>query len=203
MKYKFLIAIFSLAMGVNANAVAGDAAAGEGKAAACAACHMPDGNSVVPDFPKLAGQHEGYIVKQLSDFKSMKRKNDIMFGMAAALSEEDMADIGAFYAKQTAAPGAAMDESKLALGKAIYEGGNSATHVPACMGCHAPNGVGNPAAKYPALAGQHVQYTMAQLQAFQAGTRDNDPNKMMREVAAHMSAAEIEAVANYIATLKQ
>jgi cytochrome c553 len=202
MKYKFLIAVFSLVMGVNASAVAGDAAAGEGKAAACAACHMPDGNSVVPEFPKLAGQHEGYLVKQLSEFKSMKRKNDIMFGMAAALSEEDMADIGAYFAKQTAAPGAATDESKLALGKAIYEGGNAGTHVPACMGCHGPTGAGNAPANYPALAGQHVQYTLTQLKNFQSGARDNDPNKMMRLVAEHMSDAEMEAVANYIATLK-
>ena len=202
MKFKFLIAVFSLVMGVNATAVAGDAAAGEGKAAMCAACHMPDGNSVVGEFPKLAGQHEKYLVKQLSEFKSMKRKNDIMFGMAAALSEADMADIAAFYASKAAAPGAATDESKLALGEDIYRGGNMTTGVPACTGCHGPTGAGNPAAMYPALAGQHAQYTLAQLKAFQAGTRDNDSNAMMRNVAVRMTNAEMEAVANYIATLK-
>lgn len=202
MKFKFLIAVFSLLMGVNATAVAGDAAAGEAKSAMCAACHMPDGNSLVGEFPKIAGQHAEYIVKQLAEFKSMERKNDIMFGMVAALSEEDMADLAAFYAAQTASPGVAADESKLALGEAIYRGGNMTTGVPACMGCHGPDGAGNAPARYPALAGQHVQYTVTQLQAFHNGTRDNDPNKMMRAAATLMTPAEMEAVANYIATLK-
>ena len=187
MKFKFLIAAFSLFMGVNATAVAGDAAAGEAKSAMCAACHMPDGNSVVGEFPKLAGQHAEYIVKQLTEFKSMKRKNDIMFGMVAALSEEDMADIAAFYAAQSTAPGVAADESKVALGKAIYRGGNMETGVPACMGCHGPEGEGNAPAAYPQLAGQHVQYTLSQLQAFHNGSRYNDPNKMMRAAAARMT----------------
>jgi cytochrome c553 len=163
---------------------------------------MPDGNSVVPEFPKLAGQHAGYISKQLADFKEMKRKNDIMFGMAAALSEEDMADLAAFYAAQTTAPGAAADESLVALGKAIYRGGNMQSGVPACMGCHGPEGAGNPTANYPQLAGQHAQYTLAQLNAFHSGSRENDSNKMMRAVAVRMTAKEMEAVANYIATLK-
>ena len=201
MKFKFLIAVFSLVMGVNATAVAGDAAAGEGKAAMCAACHMPDGNSVVDQFPKLAGQHEQYIVKQLTEFKEMKRKNDTMFGMAAALTEEDMADIGAYFAKFTATAGVA-DEAKVALGKDVYRGGNMNTGVPACMGCHGPTGAGNPTAKYPSLGGQHVAYTIAQLTAFRDGARDNDPNKMMRNVVSRMSNAEIEAVANYIAIMK-
>ena len=201
MKFKFLIAVFSLVMGVNATAVAGDAAAGEGKAAMCAACHMPDGNSVVDQFPKLAGQGEGYIVKQLSEFKSMKRKDDTMFGMAAALTEEDMADIAAYYSAKTATAAVA-DDSKVALGKDIYRGGDMSKGLPACMGCHGPTGAGNAPAKYPSLGGQHVAYTIKQLTAFRDGARDNDSNKMMRNVAARMSNADIEAVANYIATLK-
>ncbi len=201
MKFKFLIAVFSLVMGVNATAVAGDAAAGEGKAAMCAACHMPDGNSVVDQFPKLAGQHEQYIAKQLAEFKSMKRKDDIMFGMAAALTDQDMADIGAFYASKTATVATA-DDSKVALGKDIYRGGNMSTGVPACMGCHGPTGAGNPTAKYPTLGGQHVAYTVKQLKAFRDGARDNDPNKMMRSIAVRMTNEEMEAVANYLATLK-
>lgn len=201
MKFKFLFAVFSLVLGVNATAVAGDAAAGEGKSAMCAACHMADGNSVVPQFPKLAGQHEKYIVKQLQEFKVMKRKDDTMLGMSAALADEDMADIAAFYASKAANKGTA-DESKVALGKDVYRGGNMTTGVPACMGCHGPTGAGNDPAAYPSLAGQHVDYTIKQLNAFRDGLRDNDTGSMMRNVVARMSTAEIEAVANYIAIME-
>lgn len=200
MNSKVLIAIFSLSLATT-SAMAGDAAKGEGKVALCAGCHMPDGNSVVDMFPKLAGQHEQYIVKQLSDFKSGKRTNDTMAPMAMAVADEDMADIGAFYAKQAASAGIA-DESKLALGKAIYRGGNINTGVPACMGCHGPTGRGNPTAKYPSLGGQHATYTLSQLNAFRDGVRSNDPNSMMRNVVTRMTPAEMEAVANYIATLQ-
>lgn len=203
MKFKFLIAVFSLLAGIHSTAIAaGDAAAGEGKAAMCAACHMPDGNSVVPQFPKLAGQHEQYIVKQLQEFKAMKRKDDTMFGMSAALMDQDMADIGAYYAKQKLTGPAVADDSKVALGKEVYRGGNMATGVPACMGCHGPTGAGNPTAKYPQLAGQHVDYTLKQLKAFRDGARDNDAGKMMRNVVSRMSNEELEAVANYIATMQ-
>ena len=200
MRFKTL-AVAALLMGVQANGVAGDAAAGGAKSAMCAGCHMPDGNSVVDAFPKLAGMGEHYIVKQLIDFKTGKRTNDTMAPMAMAVADEDMADIGAYFAKQTVTVGTA-DESKLKLGKDVYRGGNSITAVPACLGCHGPTGKGNAPAKYPSLAGQHAVYVMAQLNAFRDGTRSNDANGMMRNVVAHMSAAEIEAVANYVATLK-
>ncbi len=203
MKFKFLMAVFSLALSVNTTAMAGDAAAGQSKMIerGCVACHMADGNSVVDQFPKIAGQHEQYVIKQLSEFKDMKRKNDLMFGMAAGLSDEDMADLAAYVSSQQTAPAPA-DDSKVALGKDVYRGGNMANGVAACMGCHGPNGSGNPTAKYPALAGQFPSYIIAQLNAFRDGTRANDPNSMMRSVVARMSNAEIEAVANYIATLK-
>ncbi|HEX5635991.1 MAG TPA: c-type cytochrome [Gammaproteobacteria bacterium] len=194
-------AVAGLLMGMQANAVAGDAAAGEAKTAMCAGCHMPDGNSVVDMFPKLAGQGEAYIVKQLADFKAGKRTNDTMAPMAMAVADEDMADIGAFYAKQVSTPVEAT-ESNLALGKDVYRGGNILTGVPACMGCHGPTGRGNAPAKYPSLGGQHATYIKSQLNAFRDGSRNNDPNGMMRSVVAQMSAAEMEAVANYIATLK-
>lgn len=194
-------AVAGLLMGMQANAVAGDAAAGEAKTAMCAGCHMPDGNSVVDMFPKLAGQGEAYIVKQLADFKAGKRTNDTMAPMAMAVADEDMADIGAFYAKQVSTPVEAAD-SNLALGKDVYRGGNILTGVPACMGCHGPTGRGNAPAKYPSLGGQHATYIKSQLNAFRDGSRNNDPNGMMRSVVAQMSAAEMEAVANYIATLK-
>jgi len=203
MKFKLLIAAFGLLMAANTIATAaGSAAAGEGKSAMCAGCHAADGNSVVNLFPKLAGQHAGYIAKQLGEFKSGKREDATMQGMAAALSEEDMADLAAFYSSKTAAAGAADDEAKVALGQDVFRGGNSSTHVPACMGCHGATGKGNPAAKFPALAGQHAVYTIKQLKAFRNSVRANDANSMMRKVAEHMSDAEIEAVANYIAGMK-
>jgi cytochrome c553 len=205
MKFKFLIAAFSVAlMATNSTVMAADAAAGEAMATAfgCGGCHNADGNSVIPGTPKLAGQHGQYIVKQLNDFKSMKRASDVMMGMASMVaSDEDAANIGAFYASQKATVDAA-DDSKVALGRDIYRGGNSVTKVPACMGCHSPNGSGNPTAKYPSLAGQQASYTITQLKAFREGTRANDANSMMRNVAAHMSNAEIEAVSNYIASMK-
>ena len=202
MKIKLLVAVFSLMLGVSTSAIAGgDAAAGEAKAAPCFGCHMPDGNSVVDQFPKIAGQHEKYTVKQLSEFKSMKRKNDIMLGMAAALTDEDMADLGAYFASKAPTPAVA-DDSKVALGQDMYRGGNINSGVPACMGCHGPTGAGNPTAGYPSLGGHHAAYTIAQLNAFRTGARDNDPAGMMRNVVARMSNEEIEAVANYIATLK-
>jgi len=205
MKFKFLIAAFSLAlMAANSVAIAADIAAGEAMATAlgCGGCHNPDGNSVLPGNPKLAGQHEQYIVKQINDFKSMARPNPIMMGMAAAIaSDEDAQNIGAYFASQKSTNDAA-DESKVALGRDIYRGGNSATGVPACMGCHGPNGSGNPTAKYPTLAGQQVAYTITQLNAFRDGSRANDAGSMMRNVAAHMSNVEIEAVANYITSMK-
>lgn len=202
MKINILLAILSMVLGVSGSAMAaGDATAGEAKAAACFGCHMPDGNSVVDQFPKLAGQNEKYTVKQLSEFQSMKRKNDIMLGMAAALTEEDKADLAAYFSTKTATVAVA-DESKVALGKDVYRGGNMNTGVPACMGCHGPTGAGNPTAAYPSLAGQHAAYTLAQLKAFRDGARDNDPAQMMRNVVARMSNEELEAVANYIATLQ-
>lgn len=203
MNFKFLIAAFGLLMAANTTAIAGDAAAGQTKMieGGCVGCHMMDGNSVVDQFPKIAGQHEQYIIKQLNEFKTMVRKNDLMFGMAAALTDEDMANLAAFLSTQTATASPA-DESLVALGKDIYRGGNSSTGVPACMACHGPNGSGNPTAKYPALAGQFPAYTATQLKTFRDGTRNNDMNNMMRSVAVRMTDAEIDAVANYIASMK-
>jgi len=205
MKFKFLIAALSVAlMTANSAAMASDAAAGEAMATAlgCGGCHNADGNSVTPGFPKLAGQHEQYLVKQINDFKASARTNDVMQGMAFLVaSDDDAKNIGAFYASQKTTADAA-DESKVALGRDVYRGGNIETKVPACIGCHGPNGSGNPTAKYPSLAGQQVQYTITQLKTFREGSRANDPNNMMRSVAARMSNAEIEAVANYITSMK-
>ena len=183
---------------------AGDAAAGEGKAAACGGCHGADGNSMVPTFPSLAGQGEKYIAKQIADFKAMTaRKDDTMVGMAAMLvTEQDALDVGAFYASQKLNSTAPVDESKLAKGREIYKGGNLQTGVPACQGCHGPTGAGIAASGYPQLAGQFADYTMKQLRAFRDGSRSNDDREVMRSALARMTDAELEAVAQYIASLK-
>ncbi len=203
MNFKSLIAIAGLAFGLNSAAQAADLAAGEATAGAvCAACHMADGNSVVDMFPKLAGQHAQYLIKQLNDYKSGARQDPTMTGMAATLAtDEDVANVSAFFASQTPTVATA-DESKLALGEAIYRGGDTSKGLPACMGCHGPDGSGNPPARFPLLKGQHATYTLTQLKAFAEGTRENDPNNMMQLVASKMSAAEMEAVANYIAQMQ-
>ena len=183
---------------------AGDAAAGADKVAVCGGCHGADGNSMVPTFPSLAGQGEKYIAKQIADFKAMTaRKDDTMVGMAAMLAtEQDALDVGAFYASQKLNSTAPVDESKLALGREIYKGGNMQTGVPACQGCHGPTGAGNSAAGYPQLAGQFTDYTMKQLRAFRDGSRSNDDRSVMRNALTRMTDAELEAVAQYIASLK-
>ncbi|MEZ5480553.1 MAG: c-type cytochrome, partial [Thiolinea sp.] len=185
----------------------GDAAAGQTKSATCAACHGMDGNSTNPEWPKLAGQHASYIAKQLENFKAGKdveggRFNASMAPMVAGLNEQDMADLAAYFSSQTTKPGEA-DQTKVALGEQVFKGGNNASGVVACAACHSPNGAGNPAAKFPSLAGQHATYTKNQLYAFRKGERANDAGKMMRNIAEKMSDAEIEAVAEYIAGLQK
>jgi cytochrome c553 len=179
---------------------AGNASAGKGLSQTCLACHGADGNSPLSAYPKIAGQGEAYILKQLLEFKSGARDNAIMASMIASLSEQDMADLAAYFSSQKVAPGA-VTEDLLNAGKALYRGGNKETGVPACMACHGPTGAGVPAAKWPALSGQHPEYIEAQLKAFSDGTRSNDPNSMMRDIASKMSAAEMKAVAGYVSGL--
>ena len=182
---------------------AGDAAAGKTKAMACGGCHGMDGNSMVPTFPKLAGQGERYIVKQVADFKANTTRQDaMMVGMVAALTDQDTADIGAYFQSQKLASAATFDESKIALGRELYKGGNLQTGVPACQGCHGPTGAGNAPAGYPQIGGQYSIYTLKQLKAFKDGTRSNDKNELMRQILVKMTDAEIEAVTHYIASLK-
>lgn len=196
----FWLALF-LALAGTATA-GGDPAAGKSKSAACAGCHGADGNSVNPDWPKLAGQHPSYIAKQLHEFKNGKRIDPTMNGMAAALSDQDIEDLAAYFSAQTMTTGSA-DPKAVKLGQKLFRGGNARKNAAACMACHGPAGSGNPAAKFPALAGQHSAYTAKALRAFRAGERDNDPNEMMRRVADKMSDKEIAAVAEYIAGLHQ
>ena len=177
-----------------------DAAKGQQLATACGACHMSDGSRGVPANPILLGQHPEYIVKQLTEFKSGKRKNVIMSGMAAGIaSEEDMKHIAAFYSGKQAKPGFAKSKDTIVLGEQIYRGGIISKQVPACAGCHSPNGAGMPA-QYPRVGGQHADYTEAQVLAFRAGTRTN--SAQMTGVASRMNDREIKAVADYMAGLR-
>jgi cytochrome c553 len=165
----------------------------------CAACHTNDGSRGSPANPILQGQHPEYLVKQLAEFKSGKRANAVMSGMAAILSEADMKNVAAFYAGKTAKPGFAKNKDLVALGEKIYRGGIADRMIPACAGCHSPSGAGIPS-QYPRLAGQHADYTEAQLVAFRGGARKN--NVAMTGIAAKLNDREIKAVADYIAGLQ-
>ncbi len=172
----------------------------------CAACHGADGNSAIPVNPTLAGQHPEYLLKQLMNFKSQggkpaERVNAVMGGMAAPLSAEDMGNLAAYFAGQKPKPRAARDPELAKLGQSIYRGGIVAKGVAACAACHSPNGAGIPS-QFPRLAGQHTEYVAAQLKTFRSGERANDPNSMMRMIAAKLSDKEIAAVAEYIAGLR-
>jgi cytochrome c553 len=166
----------------------------------CAACHGADGNSLLPANPSLAGQFPEYLYKQLRDYKSGARKNPIMAGMVATLSEEDMRNLAAFFAAQKPRPGVANNAALATAGQKVFRTGNAGTGVAACAGCHSPNGAGIPL-QFPRLKGQHPDYTLAQLRAFRAGERDNDLSSMMRMIAARMSDQEMQAVAEFIAGL--
>lgn len=183
-----------------------DAAKGQTIASqVCAACHGADGNSPSSVNPKLAGQIPEYLAKQLANFKSesgkkAERENPIMAGMAATLSPDDARNVAAYYASQKPKGGASKSKELVYLGQKIYRAGNPATGLPACAGCHGPTGAGIPA-QYPRLAGQHADYTTAQLKSFHDGQRANDTNKMMRTIASRMSEKEMLAVSDYIAGL--
>ena len=178
---------------------AGDASAGQAKSAICAACHSVDGNSVVPNWPKLAGQHEQYLARQVSLIKAGARMVPEMVGIVPGLSEQDIEDLAAYFASQPIAAGVA-DESKVILGERIFRAGNAESGVPACMACHGPAGEGNPLAGYPALAGQHAVYTANMLTRFRAGENwgEGDASQVMNGSAAELTDEEIAAVASYI-----
>lgn len=194
----------------NTPATWGDAQAGAGKAAACAACHGLDGNSADPQYPKLAGQHELFIARQLALFKSGERANAIMLGFAATLSAQDRRDIGAYFASQKVVPGVADDSQVDAgpnqgrrfyeVGQRLYRAGVPARGIPACQACHGPTGAGVPG-PYPALGGQHAGYTAATLTAFRDGTvwgKDANANAVMSAVAANLSDEEIQGLATFL-----
>jgi len=214
MKKTIIIFVSIVLATLSVNSLAsGNAKAGQTKSATCMGCHGLAGNSTMPNFPKLAGQGEGYILKQLQEFKSGARDNAIMAGVVASLSDQDMMDIAAYYSTQTIIENSAKaDEETIELGRKIYLGGKKDTQTSACIACHGPKGLGIPSAKFPALGAQHAEYTASQLKAFrqyyineQTGSddlaRDNDYEGMMRSVAKDLTTVEIEALAEYIAGL--
>jgi len=195
-----LFALFSLSLTTAVGAdvfVDGDATAGKAKTATCVACHGADGNSLLPANPKLAGQNASYLYAQLTYFKDGQRKNAVMQGMVAGLSDQDMKDIAVYFSEQTRKVGAA-DEKLVHLGEKLYRGGNPESELPACTGCHGPKGEGNPGAKYPALSGQHAAYTAAQLLAYRKELRVNPMADTMQGVTHFITDKEIEAVSSYI-----
>ena len=200
----FKISMFSLmlafAMNTNSAAQSGDAEAGKQKSATCVACHGADGNSAVDQFPKIAGQVPGYIAAQLAAFKSGERENPIMAGMVSALSEQDMADLDAYYASQAASMGSisADQEVSARAGEAIYRGGVAEYNVPACMSCHGPSGSGIPT-NFPRLSGQHAAVTEIQLLAFKSGQRKSP---IMNPIAFPLSEEQIKQLALYISALQ-
>lgn len=198
---KLLISLL-ITIGVSGAAWAeGDAAAGQGKAAVCFGCHGADGNATAPVFPKLAGQHANYLVKQLKDIKGGVRPSPMMMGFAAGLAEQDMEDLAAFFSTLVVSKGVATDADLVAKGKAIYSAGVQSKGVAACAACHGPNGAGNGLAGFPSVEGQHDGYVEAQLKAFRDGARANDPSAMMRDIAGKLNDGEIKAVSAYILTM--
>ncbi|HEY6985669.1 MAG TPA: c-type cytochrome [Rhodanobacteraceae bacterium] len=179
--------------------VYGDAKAGEGKAAACGACHGADGNPTDKQYPKLAGQNEAYIARQITLFQTQKRQNAIMMGFAATLSQQDMHDIGAFFATKSSLPGVA-DEKLLQRGQSLYRGGDAQLGVPACMACHGPDGRGMAGTGFPQLAGQWSDYVQAKLKDWKSGTTwgDDGNAKIMPEIAKRLGDTDIVALASYV-----
>jgi len=196
---KFLVVLALLGGGLSlAGTALAESPAATAAANICAGCHGADGNSVATTFPKLAGQQKKYLLRELMDYKSGKRASEIMAPFMVTLSESDLTELAAYYAKQKPAPGVVGDPALLALGKTLYLKGNSKTDVPACDGCHEENGNGD--GKFPRVAGQHVDYTLDQFRLYAAGRRTNGA-RVMQAVAERMNEQETRAVAEYMASM--
>lgn len=205
MKLNVIKILFPTLLLFSINALAGDAEKGKTLSATCAACHGMDGNSVNPVWPSLAGQHEAYLERQIKLFKSGERVNAMMAPMVAGLTDENIADLAAYFASQAMKMKAA-NPDLVELGQKIYQGGDKERDIPACMSCHGPTGKGNPVSGYPVIAGQHADYTVLQLQAYKAGrtvpNQDDVNGQVMADVAKYLTEDEITAVASYLQGLK-
>lgn len=200
--------LLCLTVGFSATAFAnGDPEAGKNKSATCAACHGSDGNSLIEINPKIAGQHAKYLVKQLQDFKTASqtggkegRNNAVMNGMAVVLSDQDMADLAAYFSSQEAKPGST-PEDVIEAGQALYRGGDSERKITSCISCHGPTGDGTGLANFPDISGQHPAYIKSQLEAFRSGQRANDLNGMMRDIAKRLTDEDIDTLSKYLGGL--
>lgn len=208
--------IISLILSISAHLFAnvGNVAKGKTLSKGCIACHGVDGNSPSPAFPKIAGQHASYLLKQLKDFKSKTRDNVLMFAQVVALKEQDMRDLSAYFATQKIKANVAQaDKELLALGRKLYKSGDAKSNMPACSACHGPQGNGIASAKFPQLNFQYAQYTSSQLKAFRQAilnqqlsdspkpARTNDANKIMRQISGQLTDLQIKALSQYIAGL--
>lgn len=201
-KYAMLLAASGLLFAGSAGAeslVDGDAEAGKARALTCTACHGPEGNSSNPVWPNIAGQNAPYLLAQLKAYKEGKRTDPLMSAQAMMLSDEDMANLAVYFESLPAAAQAVADPSTVEGAEALYRGGDLEDKTAACLACHGPSGKGNPAAKYPAVSGQHAAYTAKQLRDYRSGTRTTDgPTRMMQDIAATLDDKEIEALSSYM-----
>jgi cytochrome c553 len=206
MRLKTALLALSITFAVTANSeplVEGSAEAGKARSVTCAACHGPDGNSVNPAWPSIAGQNAPYMLKQLQAFKSGSRTDPLMTAQAMPLSEQEMRDLAVYYAAQAPAPKAVAAPESVNKGEALYQGGDAENKIAACLACHGPTGRGNPAAAYPMLKGQHATYTATQLRNYANGQRKSDgPTRVMRDIAARLEEDDILAVASYVQGLQ-
>lgn len=197
---KLLVAVIAVLSFINIAQAQGDIEAGKTKSATCVACHGADGNSPSNLYPKIAGQHASYLVKQLQDFKSGERDNAIMAGMVATLSEQDMEDLAAYFASQTTTPETVSEEVAKA-GKNFYMGGDKQRNIPGCTACHGPRGNGLELAKFPKISGQHPAYLKSQLEGFRDDLRHNSQNGMMSDISSKLSDKDIDLLSKYISAL--
>jgi cytochrome c553 len=193
--------ICSLSLDLPAAMAAGSAEQGVQKSITCAACHGETGRSVTPEWPHLAGQHEKYLIETLQDYNDRERQDVLMSGQASTLTDQDIEDLAAYFSSLPPAEGTA-DPALVPAGERLYRGGNKDTSVAACIACHGPRGRGNAPAAYPSVAGQHADYTAAQLRAYADSTRRSDEDQIMRNIAARLSEEEIIAVSSYIQGLR-
>lgn len=191
------LALATLCMAIMVATVQAD---GQAKAQVCSACHGPDGNSSNPIWPNLAAQNPSYIVAQLKAFKANKRANPAMAPMMLPQEESDMQEVAAFFGAQSLQVQPITNDD-VAAGQNLYRGGDAERGIPACMACHGPDGAGNPASGYPALRGQHPDYTVLQLQNYRDDKRQTDPQQMMRMIAKRLSDEDMQRLARYVSAV--